>query len=116
MHTLEHFQVISGVNATLTAHARNEANVPLALTGYSLDFRVGRSPRRLDDGWPIFDVTGTIVDSANGVYTVAITPSATQWLGGDYQHQTWATDSQGRLSVVSEGRFRIQDSINPISG
>ncbi len=45
MHTLEHYQVMSGVNATITAHARSEANVPMALTGYSLDFRVGRSPR-----------------------------------------------------------------------
>ena len=111
MHTLEHFQVIAGVNATLTAHARTEANVPLSLTGYSLDFRVGRSPRRLDSSWPIFDVTGTIVDSPNGAYTVAITPSATQWLQGDYQHQTWATDGSGNVTVVSEGRFRVRDPI-----
>ena len=66
--------------------------------------------------WPVFDVTGTIVDSANGVYTVALTPSATQFMQGDYQHQTWATDGSGNVSVVSEGRFRVRDPISSMSG
>lgn len=111
MHTLEHFQLISGVNATITAHARTEANGLFSLTGVSLNFRVGRSPRRLDSSWPIFTKTGTIVDSPNGVYTVALIPTDTQWMCGDYQHETWATDGSGNLSVVSEGRFRVRDPI-----
>jgi hypothetical protein len=113
---LEHFQVIAGVNATLTAHARTEGNGIFSLTGVSLDFRVGRSPRRLDSAWPIFDVTGTVVDSSNGVFTVALIPTNTQWMSGDYQHETWATDGSGNLSVVSEGRFRVRDPISSLSG
>jgi hypothetical protein len=112
MHTLEHFQLIAGVNATITAHARNEANGIFSLTGQSLNFRVGRSPRRLDSSWPIFTKGGTISDSENGVFTVSLAPADTKYLCGDYQHETWATDSSGNLAVVSEGRFRVRDPIN----
>lgn len=111
MHTLEHFQLIAGVNATITAHARTEGNGVFSLTNQTLNFRVGRSPRRLDSSWPIFSKTGAIVDSPNGVFTVALVPTDTQWMNGDYQHETWATDGSGNLAVVSEGRFRVRDPI-----
>jgi hypothetical protein len=104
------FDVYQGEDRTLTMEARTDLNAPLSLTGATLSWRVGRNPYRLDDSWPIFTKTGTIVASASGQLSVSVSATDTQYMCGDYWHQCWATIS-GQSYVVADGRFRVRDYI-----
>ncbi len=106
-----HLDVYQGESRTLSLQARNNLNAPLSLTGATISWRVGRSPWRLDDTWPIFTKDGTITDSANGGFSVSVGQSDTEFLCGDYQHQAWATIS-GQSYVVAEGPLRIRGWID----
>src|SRR5688572_17610581 len=92
-------EVYQGEDRTLTIEARNNLNAALSLTGATLSWRVGRNPYRLDSSWPIFTKTGTITDSDDGLFTVSISATDTQYMTGDYLHQGWATIS-GQNTMV----------------
>jgi hypothetical protein len=100
-------EVYQGEDRTLTIEARNNLNAALSLTGATLSWRVGRNPYRLDSSWPIFTKTGTITDSDDGLFTVSISATDTQYMAGDYIHQGWATIS-GQNTMVAEGMFRVR--------
>ncbi len=102
--------LFAGANKTFTLYARDDSNVPLSLTGGTIQWRVGKGPANPQSNVPIFSKTATVTDSANGVYTVAVTPSDTQFMQGDYEHEAWLTVS-GAVSVVTTGRLRIRPYI-----
>lgn len=109
---LQHTDLYAGEDRTLTLYARDASNVPLSLTGKTILWRVGRSPRSLDSSWPIFSKAGTVTDAANGVFTVAVAAADTEWLRGDYQHLAEATTTIGGAKVVvTAGRFRVRPTI-----
>jgi hypothetical protein len=103
-------KLFAGTNKTFTLYARDDSNVPLSLTGGTIQWRVGKGPSNPNSNWPVFTKTATITDSANGVYTVAVTPSDTQFMEGDYEHEAWLTIS-AVVSVVTTGRLRIRPYI-----
>lgn len=104
------FDVYQGEDRTLTLNARNNSNAPLSLTGAVLSWRVGKNPFRLDSSWPIFTKTGTITDSDDGVFTVSVSATDTQYMSGDYSHQAWVTIS-AQTYLVAAGRFRVRPYI-----
>ncbi len=107
----QHLDVYAGENRTPTLYARDPSNNVASLSGKTISWRVGRSPRDLDSSWPIFTKSGTIVSAPAGSFTVPITPADTQYLSGDYQHQAVTTDSEGNQQVVVAGTFRVRPRI-----
>lgn len=95
-----------GTNKTFTLYARDDSNVPLNLSGATIAFRVGRPPSCINSDWPLFTLTGTVISAAAGSFSVSPTPSATQYMAGDYYHESWVTISAA-LQVAVEGRLRV---------
>jgi hypothetical protein len=101
------FDVYQGEDRTLTLNLRDSSNAPMSLTGATISFRVGKNPFRLADSWPIFTKTGSITDSDDGVCTVPVVSTDTQYMAGDYAYQAWVTIS-GQATVGALGRFRVR--------
>jgi uncharacterized protein (DUF2345 family) len=112
MANLQHLEVFAGENRTPTLYARDPSNVAVSLSGKTITWNVGRSPRNRDSSWPIFSKTGTIVSAPAGTFTVAITPDDTQYMAGDYEHMALTTDGSGNVAVVTTGRFRVRPTIS----
>lgn len=110
---VQHLEVFSGTNATLSLSARDAANAPANLTDKTIAWYVGRSPWRPDNGTAIFTKAGTIVSASGGTFTVAVVPEDTQWMNGDYEHMALTTDDDDNVEVVTQGRFRIRASLTP---
>lgn len=111
MANRQHIDVYAGENRTVTLEARDPSNVVTSLSGKTVSFRVGKSPRNLDSAWPIFTKTGSIVSAPAGTFSVAIAPSDTKYMRGDYEHVAVTRDGSGNLQVVTAGRFRVRPSI-----
>lgn len=99
--------IYSGENATLSFAARDGANAVASLTSKTVTWRVAERgcPH------PLFSKTGSVVSAAAGTFTVAITPTDTADLAGDYVHQATTTDGSGNVAVVVTGRLRIRPDI-----
>lgn len=110
MPAIQNLVMKEAEDRTFTLYARDWSNTPLSLTGATLEWRVGKGPYSIGSSWATFTKPGTITDSTNGAYTVAVAMSDTQWICGDYRHETWMTLS-GQSSMVNEGRLRIGDYI-----
>lgn len=108
---VEHFDVYSGENRTLTLHARDSSNAAVSLTGKTTTVYVGRRPNDPDVESAVFTKTGTTISASAGTFSIAITPSDTSDLGGDYIHQAKTVDSSGNVAVVSTGRFRVRSDV-----
>lgn len=109
---VQHLEVFAAEDRTSTLYARDASNAAVSLTGKTVSWSVGRSPRNLDSTWPIFTKAGTVTDAANGVFTVPVTPSDTRYLRGDYEHQAETTvTASGLKAIVTIGRFRVRPSM-----
>ncbi len=107
----QHLEVFAGEDRTPTLYAREFDNVVSNLTAKTVTWNVGRSPRNLDSSWPLLTKTGTVVSAPAGTFSVAITASDTQYMRGDYEHMATTTDADGNVVVVTQGRFRVRNSI-----
>lgn len=107
MPNITNLTLKGGTNRTFTLYARDDSNAPLSLSGASIAVRVGRPPSCPRSDWPLFTLTGAVVSAAAGTFTAAFTPSATQYLSGDYAYEAWVTISAA-LQVAVEGRLRVQ--------
>lgn len=108
MANVQHLDVFAGENITPTLSARDSVNAPASLTSKTVAWYVGRSPWRPDNSNAIFTKTGSVVSAPAGTFSVAITPSDTQYLNGDYEHMAFTTDGSGNVAVVCQGRFRVR--------
>lgn len=99
-----------GTDRTFTLYARDDSNAPLNLSAATVSVRVGRPPACKNSDWPLLTVAGAVVSAALGSFTVAFTPSATQYMAGTYYYEAWVTVSAG-ISVGVEGRFRVLDHL-----
>ena len=108
MANLQHLDVFACENRTLTLYARGSDNLVANLTGKTILWAVGRGPRSVDCTWAHFTKTGTTTDATGGAFTVPVTPSDTQYMCGDYEHQAETTDGSGLKEVVTVGRFRVR--------
>lgn len=106
MPQIQNLDLTAGEDRTLTLYARNPSNVPLSLSAATISWRVGRAPFNPNSNSAVFTKTGTVTSAANGIFTVPVTPSDTQYLQGDYEHEAWATIST-QVSLVTRGRFRV---------
>lgn len=113
MSNIQHLEVYAGEDATKTLAARDSANAPANLTGKTITWYVGRPPWRPDCSNAIITKTGSVVSAPDGTFAVAITPSDTQYLNGDYEHMAFTTDGSGNVAVVVQGRFRIRPQLVP---
>lgn len=104
--------MFSGENRTLTLHARDANNNVQNLTGLTIAWNVGWPPQDLSLWSAIFSKPGTILSASAGTFTVALVPSDTQDIYGDYQQQAVTTDSSGLVAVVSRGRLAIKRLID----
>lgn len=108
MATIINPTVFAGEDVTLTLYARNRSNAALSLTGSAITWRVGRGPLNLDSPTAVFSKSGNVTDSENGVFTVSLGISDTQYMEGDYTHEAWVTNASAQVSVVAQGRLRIK--------
>lgn len=111
MANVQHLDVFSGENRTATLYARDSDNAVVNLSGKAVQWAVGRRPRDLDCDALVISKTGTVTDAAGGAFTVAILPSDTQYMQGDYQHQAETTDGAGLKAIVTVGRFGVHRRI-----
>lgn len=104
---VQHRDIFSGENRTLSFAARDGDNAAADLTSKTVTYRVSErgSPH------PLFSKTGSVVSASAGTFTVAITPSDTADLAGDYDHQAITTDGSSNIAVVVVGRLRIRSDI-----
>lgn len=107
----QHLEVFAGEDRTMTLYARDADNAPASLTGKTISWRVGRGPRNIETSWPIFTKTGSTISASAGTFSVTVTPSDTQYLSGDYQHQAVTTDGSGNVAVVTVGQLRVRPTI-----
>jgi hypothetical protein len=106
---VQHLDVFGGENRTLTLYARDASNLPVDLTGSTISWTVGRRPNDPTNRTGVFTKTGTIVSASDGSFTVPVVPSDTcDLFPGNYQHVAEVTDSDGNVSVVCLGRFRVR--------
>lgn len=110
MPFIQNLYIKGGADKTATLYARDDSNAPLSLSGATISMRVGRPPASISSDWSLLTLTGTIVSAALGSFTVAFTPSATQYLCGDYWQECWITTSAA-LVVGTEGRLRIENHL-----
>lgn len=106
MPNITNLSMKGGTNKTFTLYARDDSNAPLSLSAATISVRVGRPPVCPRSDWPLFTVTGAVVSAALGSFTAAFTPSATQYMAGDYYYEGWVTISAA-VQVAVEGRFRV---------
>ena len=104
---VQHIDIWSGENRTETLTARDANNAVVDLTGGTLAWKAGTH----DGEYAMLSKTGSIVSAAAGTFSVALTPSDTQDMDGDYRHQTMFTTSGGSVSVVNVGRFRVRGDL-----
>lgn len=107
MANREHFEVYAGENRTLTMHARDSANAPKDLTGLTLTCNVGRPPNVPWQQFASFQPAVAVTSASSGVFTATISGGDTQYLHGEYLHQT--TDANG--VVYCAGRLKIRRTI-----
>jgi hypothetical protein len=110
MPNITNLYLKGGTDKTFTLYARDDSNAPLSLSAATIEVRVGRPPACPQSSWPLFTLTGAVVSAAAGTFTAAFTPSATQYMAGDYWHETWVTIS-GQIQVAVEGRLRVFNHI-----
>ncbi len=116
MANIQLVDIFQGENRTFNLQARDNSNNPANLTGKTLTFSVAFPPYDPGLSQAVITKTGTIVSASAGTYTVAITPTDTQFLdSGNYTHQTFTTDGAGLVSIVNEGIFRLQPIVQPIT-
>lgn len=106
MPNIVNLSLKGGTDKTFTLYARDDSNVPLSLSAATISVRVGRAPATPRSDWPLFTLTGAVVSAAAGTFTAAFTPSATQYMAGDYYYEGWVTISAA-LQVAVEGRLRV---------
>ena len=111
MPNVQHLDVYAGENRTATLYARDSDNAAVNLSGKTVQWVVGRRPRNLDCDAAVITKSGTITDAAGGAFTVAIIPTDTQYLRGDYQHQAETLDGSGLKAIVTVGRFGVHRRI-----
>ncbi len=112
MAQLQSVDMYAGENRTLNLAARDSSNTPSNLTGKTITWGVSFPPYSPDFRDAVITKTGTITNASGGLYTVALTPSDTQWLmNGNYTHQAYTTDSGGAVAVVTEGTFRLRRTV-----
>lgn len=104
---VQNFDIHSGENRTLSMAARDGSNAPASLTSKTVTWRVSEC----DSVHPLFSKTGSVVSASAGTFTVAVTPTDTADLAGDYAHQAITTDGSGNVEVVVTGRLRIRPDI-----
>ncbi len=107
---IQNLTIKGGTNKTFTLYARDDSNAALSLSGATIAVRVGRPPSCPNSDWPLFTLTGTVVSAAAGTFTAAFTPSATQYMAGDYYVEAWITTSTQTV-VGTEGRLRVLDHL-----
>jgi len=93
------------------SNARDSDNAVVNLTSKTVQWVVGVRPRNLDCDAVVISKAGTVTDAAGGAFTVAIIPTDTQYLRGDYQHQAQTTDGSGLKAIVTVGRFGVHPRI-----
>jgi len=109
---VQHLEVFAGDNRTFTLFARDYSNLPVNLTGLTINWNVGRRPNDPTNWTPLFTKTGTIVSAPAGSFTVAVLPADTTSIFiGDYQHMAQTVDAQGNVTTVCVGRFRVRPAI-----
>jgi hypothetical protein len=108
---IQHRDVYAGENRTVSLSARDSANAPASLTSKTVTWYVGRPPWHPDWSNAIITKTGSVVSASAGTFTVAVTPSDTQYMSGDYEHMALTTDGSGNVAVVVQGRFRIRPAL-----
>ena len=111
MPNVQHFEVSSGENVTLTLYARDRSNNAVSLTGKTVAWRVGRPPNKPDQRYAEVSKTGTVTSASAGIFTVPLTPSDTEFMEGDYLHQAFTTDGSSNVALVTTGRLRIRRDI-----
>lgn len=106
MPMVQNLLMREGEDRVFTLYARDWSNLPLSLTGASIEWRVGKPPYNTKSSCPTFTKGATVTDSANGVMQVAVSAADTLYRFGDYRHELWVTIS-ALTSLACEGRLRI---------
>lgn len=104
---IQHREISRGENRTLSFAARDGSNAVASLTSKTVTYRVAE----LGCDTPLITKTGSVVSAAAGTFTVAIAPTDTDAMTGDYQHQAITTDGSGNVEVVMAGRLRVRPYI-----
>lgn len=100
---IQNREIFRGENRTLSFAARDGSNAVASLTSKTVTWRVSE----IGSDTPLFSKTGSVVSASAGTFTVAITPTDTDNLEGDYTHQAITTDASSNIAVVVAGRLRI---------
>lgn len=104
---VQHIDLWSGENRTETLTARDSGNAVASLTSKTVTWRAtGR-----DSDVAMLTKTGSVVSASAGTFTVAITPTDTQDMAGEYRHQAFTTDGSGNIVCVVSGRLRVRPNI-----
>lgn len=108
MANVQNLDIYAGTNQTLTIAGRDASNVVATLTGKSVSVYVGVPPNDPTNRTAVITKAATVVSTVSGTFSVAMTPSDTQGMQGDYRYQALTLDGSGNVAVVANGRFRIR--------
>ena len=112
MANRENFDIFGGADETLTLHARDSSNNVFDLTGMTIAWMVGKPPQDPQMRSAIITKTGTIVSASAGTFSVTVGHADTQDMWGEYLQQGMATDGSGNVTVVTQGRLKIEQLLD----
>ena len=81
------------------------------VTGYSFLLTVDPSPEPTTNANNVFQVTGTVLDAANGLIEFAPTAVQTDVTPARYYYDIQMTDDVGRIRTIASGTYTITQDI-----
>ena len=89
---------------------QDAAGAPIDITGFSFLLTVDPNPEPVDSSGNVFQLTGVVIDAANG--KVQFAPSAVEADNvGEFFHDLQQTDGGGAIRTVAQGPFNLTQDI-----
>jgi hypothetical protein len=109
---LQNFSMYQGDDVRLGVTLVDAAGLPVSLVGATLKWGIAK---KAIDGVPLLLKTIgsgiTVLDAVGGSFEVALTPSDTQSLVGDYYHEVELTDAASKRLTVLTGKVQIAPTL-----
>jgi hypothetical protein len=106
------FEMHSGDTLTLNVTVQDAAGVAVDLTGATCTFGLSKQDAEgMPKGSSLASPAVTIVNAASGNVSVAIAPTDTESLAGDYYHELQVVDASANVSTVLYGTATIQKDL-----
>lgn len=109
---IQNFQMVAGDTKYLVVTVRDADGVAVDLTGAGIKWQCARSFGKASVLSKATGGSGIAITSASGgIFTVTLSPSDTESMGGNYYHEAQVTASDGTISTVMFGTMKVNKAL-----